>query len=445
MGNPVSWSIDLLRKLNNIVWHTPLSELSRGKTFLLRQMRIIMIAARGFRHNKVSLRASALTYYTLLSVIPVAAIAFGIAKGFGLDSTLEGLVSKELNSQQEVLNWLLSNARSAISQTRGGYLAGVGLVILLYAVMSLLERIESSFNHIWQIRNPRPWYRKFTDYLTMMLIAPIFIVLSSSITVFISTELTEFIEKSTILEVFKPMVTFLLKLAPYILTWVVLTVLFIVMPNTKVEFMPALVSGIIAGTCVQILQYVYLDLQFGITKLSAIYGSFAAIPLFILWIQSNWIIVLLGAELSFANQNVSRYEFESEALNVSQFHKRALVVLVMHRLIRNFANGEKPASAGAVASGLKIPVRLARDILQDLTSVNLVSVVHEHEGKEQLFQPGIDINKLTISYVFRALDRKGADQHTFNKNKDYEKVISLLEKFDRMISKSDSNMLIKDL
>jgi membrane protein len=434
-----------VKNLNSLIWHTPLSELSRGKTFLFRQLRIFWLAARGFTNNKVQLRASALTYYTLLSVIPIAAIAFGIAKGFGLDMNLEKLITKELSSQQEVLNWLLKNARSALDDTRGGYIAGIGMIILFYAVMSMLNRIESSFNHIWQIRTPRPWYRKFTDYLTIMLIAPIFIILSSSITLFISTELADFMARAPILEFFKPLISLLLKLAPYILSWIALTILFMIMPNTKVNFIPALISGIIAGTILQILQFLYIDLQFGITKLSAIYGSFAAVPLFILWIQSTWIIVLLGAELSFANQNVSRYEFESEALNISNFHKRALVLLIMNRIIRNFAIGEKPVSAGSVATGLKIPVRLARDILQDLSNANLVSVVHEHDGKEQLFQPAIDINRLTVSFVFSALDRKGGEHMITVKNKDYDKVILMLEKFDKLIARSDNNILIKDL
>ena len=445
MQNPAAWIMNQVKNLNHLIWHTPLSELSRGKTFLLRQLRIVWLAARGFTHNKVQLRASALTYYTLLSVIPVAAIAFGIAKGFGLDSNLEKLITKELSTQQEVLNWLLVNARNALDDTRGGYIAGIGMIILFYAVMSMLNRIESSFNHIWQIRTPRPWYRKFTDYLTIMLIAPIFIILSSSITLFISTELDKYMETAPILEFFKPVISSLLKLAPYILTWVSLTILFIVMPNTKVNFFPAFISAIIAGTILQILQYFYIDLQFGITKLSAIYGSFAAVPLFILWIQSTWIIVLLGAELSFANQNVSRYEYESEALNISHFHKRALVILIMNRLVRNFAIGEKPVSAGMLATGLKIPVRLARDILQDLTNANLVSVVHEHDGKEQLFQPAIDINKLSVSFVFSALDRKGGEHMVTVRSKDYDKVILMLEKFDRLTAKSDYNILIKDL
>ena len=445
MANPVSWALNQIKRLNNIIWNTPLAEISRGKTFLIKQMRIIVLAARGFSNDKVMLRASALTFYSLLSIIPVAAIAFAIAKGFGLDQTLEQLITNEFQAHQEVLNWLLLNARNALDETRGVYIAGVGMIILFWSVLSLLDDIEDSFNHIWQIKSSRPWYRKFTDYLTIMLIAPVFIILSSSITVFISTELADFMSRAPILDFFKPVISFLVKFIPYFLSWITLTILFIVMPNAKVKFVPALISGIVAGTVLQVLQWLYIDLQFGITKLSAIYGSFAAVPLFIIWLQSSWIIVLLGAELAFANQNISRYEDESKALNISNYQKRALVLMILHLIIRNFSTGEKPISAENIALTLKIPMRLARDILQDLSSVNLVSIIHENEQIERLYQPAIDINRITVSYVFTRLDKKGVEQTMVIKNKDYEKVISMLEKFDKLIDKSDSNILIKDL
>jgi membrane protein len=272
MVNPVSWTLDQIKRLNELIWRTPLSEISKGKIFLFKQLRIIVLASRGFTHNRVQLRASALTYYTLLSVIPVIAIAFGIAKGFGLDQILKDLIVREFSSQQEVLDWLLKYATSALEATRGGPIAGIGMILLFYSVMAMLNRIESSFNHIWQIRSSRPWYRKFTDYLTIMLISPVFIILSSSLTLFISTKLPEYMASAPILEFFKPMVSFLVKFAPYFLTWVALIILYIIMPNTKVNFVPALISGIISGTILQVLQWVYIDLQFGITKLNAIYG-----------------------------------------------------------------------------------------------------------------------------------------------------------------------------
>jgi membrane protein len=445
MANPVAWALGKVKSLNDAIWHTPLSELSKKRSIIIKQVRIVVLAARGFSNDNVQLRASALTFYSLLSVIPVIAIAFAIAKGFGLDQNLTAQITKNFESHQEVLTWVLNNARHALEVTNGGYIAGVGVIILFWSVMSLLDRIESSFNHIWQIRISRPWYRKFTDYLTIMLIAPVFIILSSSITVFVNTQLDEFMSKAAILEFFKPIFTFLLQFTPYFLSWLTLTVIYFIMPNTKVKFSSALVAGIIAGTFLQILQWVYIDLQFGITKLSAIYGSFAAIPLFIIWLQSSWIVVLIGAEISFANQNVSRYEFESEALNISNYQKRLLTIMIMNLVIRNFATGETPLSAEAISTRLKIPVRLVRDIIQDLNAVGLVSMIHQNNNKERLYQPAMDINSLTVSFVLSRLDKKGIEQTTILRNKDFEKVNLMLAKFDKLIAKSDSNILIKDL
>jgi membrane protein len=444
-SNPIAWIIEKAKDVNDAIWHTSRSDISRRKSFLIRQLRILVLAARGFMNDKVQLRASSLTFYSLLSVIPIVAIGFAIAKGFGLDQDLEQIIIREFKTQPEVLSWLLSSSRSALEETKGGYIAGVGIIILFWSVMSLLDQIESSFNHIWQIRIPRSWYRKFTDYLTMMLIAPVLLILSSSITVIVGTKLSDFISQAAILDFFKPVISFLVKFTPYLLTWITLTVLFMVMPNTKVKFKAAFMAGVVVGTILQILQWLYIDLQFGISKLNAIYGSFAAIPLFILWLQASWTIVLLGAELSFANQNLSRYEMESESLNVSHFQKKALVLMIMNRIIRNFSMGERPISAENIAVSLKIPVRLVTDILQDLNNVELVSIIHENDHEERLYQPALDINKLTVSFVLGRLEKKGTEHQIFAKGKEYDKVISMLEKFDRLVSKSDSNILIKDL
>jgi membrane protein len=273
----------------------------------------------------------------------------------------------------------------------------------------------------------------------------VFLILSSSITVLVSTSLSDFIEKSSILDSFKPLVSFLIKFAPYILTWIALTILFMIMPNTKVKFKPALVSGIVAGTILQLLQWLYIDLQFGISKLSSIYGSFAAIPLFILWLQSSWVILLLGAELSFANQNLSRYEFESESLNVSQHQKRALSLMIMNMIIKSFSAGDKPVSAEMITASLKIPVRLVRDLLEDLNKSGLVSVIHENEHKEWLYQPAMDINKLSVNFVLKRLENKGSEHMVFSKSREYDKVNAMLEKYDKLVADSESNILVKDL
>ena len=442
MADPVSWALGKIKQANDYIWNTSISDISRGKSFLIRQLRIIVLAARGFMKDRVQLRASALTLYTMLSIIPFAAIAFGVAKGFALDQKLQELLIKEFQNQPEVLTWILDQAGNAMQATRGGYIAGVGLIILVWSVISLLDQIESSFNHIWQIQVSRPWLRKFTDYIAILLIAPVVLVLSSSLTVFVTSELYSNTES---IRFIRPIIGFLIKIGPYVLTWIGLTILFIIMPNTKVKFIPAFVSGVITGTILQLLQWLYIDLQFGISKLSAIYGSFAAIPLFIIWVQASWIILLLGAELAFANQNVTRFEFEYQSLNVSQHQKKALSLMIMKTIVNNFTMGEKALSSEDLSRELRIPVRLVRDILQDLTDSRLVSVIHEEEHHERLFQPAMDVNKMTVSFVLSKLERKGSDQQLFNQNGEYDKMTGMLDEFEALIAASESNILINDL
>ncbi len=442
MADPVSWVLGKIKQANDYIWNTSISDISRGKSFLIRQLRIIVLAARGFMKDRVQLRASALTLYTMLSIIPFAAIAFGVAKGFALDQKLQELLITEFQNQPEVLTWILDQAGNAMQATRGGYIAGVGLIILVWSVISLLDQIESSFNHIWQIQVSRPWLRKFTDYIAILLIAPVVLVLSSSLTVFVTSELYSNTES---IRFIRPIIGFLIKIGPYVLTWIGLTILFIIMPNTKVKFIPAFVSGVITGTILQLLQWLYIDLQFGISKLSAIYGSFAAIPLFIIWVQASWIILLLGAELAFANQNVTRFEFEYQSLNVSQHQKKALSLMIMKTIVNNFTMGEKALSSEGLSRNLRIPVRLVRDILQDLTESRLVSVIHEEEHHDRLYQPAMDVNKMTVSFVLNKLERKGSDQQLFNQNGEYDKMTGMLDEFEDLVASSESNILINDL
>lgn len=443
MANPISWAGEKIRKLNELIWRNPKKEITRWESFIYKQLRIIILAARGFNKDKVQLRASALTFYSLLSLIPLVAIAFAIAKGFGLEALLEQTIENNTNFGTEVTDFLLQTSRSALEGTRGGYIAGVGALILFWSVISLLENIENSFNHIWQVRTARPWYRKFTDYFTFLLIAPIFVILSSSLMVFVNTELSEFMEEARILAFFKPIVTILLKFAPLFFFWISMTILFIVMPHTKVKVVPALISGIITGTILHLLQWLYFELQYGMMSLNAIYGSLALIPLFIVWMQSSWIIVLIGAELTYANQNIKRFEQEFESLKISYFQKRAIVLMIMQRISRNFSVGGTPLTAEEIATGLSIPVRLARDVLQDLNSVNLVSIVQE-DGSDQRYQPALDINKLTVGYVFSRMDRRGTSHINISDNEEYSRIVSMLEKHEKKLA-DDTGILVKDL
>ena len=310
------------------VWSVRLDDYPKRIALLLRYLRVILVSFRRFGEDRVQLRASGLTFYSLLALVPILAMGFGIAKGFGFDKDLEQKLVENFREQEEVLNWLITFAHSMLENTKGGLIAGVGLAVLFWSVMKVMGNIESSFNDIWQIKKPRSYIRKFTNYLSLMLVAPVFIFLAGSSTVFLATQLTNISSSIDILNL-SPFVIFLMRLFPYLMIWLLFTLLYLVMPNTKVKLMSALLAGILAGTAFQVIQWLYIDAQLGMSRNNAIYGSFAALPLLLIWMQTSWMIVLLGAEVSFANQNIDLYELENESLQISPYAHRAYSVLLL--------------------------------------------------------------------------------------------------------------------
>lgn len=427
------------------VWRIRRTNLPPGKSFLLTLLRILILSVRGFDEDKCQLRASALTFYSLVSIVPVAAMAFGIAKGFGFEAVLESQVRSKLAGHEEIIDKIIQFSHSLLESTKGGVLAGVGLIVLFWAVIKVLGQIEESLNDIWGIKEQRSVGRKFGDYLSLMLICPVLIILSSSVTVFITTQVTLILDRITILGVFSPIVLFLMNLLPYSLLWGLFTFLYMFMPNTKVRFSSALTAGVASGTLFQVVQWVYITFQIGVAKYNAIYGSFAAFPLFLVWLQTSWLIVLYGAEVSFAHQNVDTYEFEPDALRVSHRLKTLLSLQIAQHIIRSFARGEAPPTARTISFRLEIPIRLVNDILFDLTRSGILSAVDSGGDGERAFQPARDIGGLTVQQVVDALEQRGVDAIPFARTPELAMIAESLETFRRTIEDLPENRLLKDL
>ena len=427
------------------IWRIPMKNMPKYQFFLIKQLRVLLLAFRGYKEDKLGLRASALTYFSMMSVVPVVAMGFGIAKGFGFDKYLENQLVQNFSGQQEVLDWIIKFAHSFLENTKGGIIAGIGIAILIWAVMKVLGNIESSFNAIWQIRTPRVWFRKFSDYLSMMLIAPILLILSTSANVFISTQLTRIMAEVDILGYISPIIFFLIKLIPYVLFWLVLTIIYMVMPNTKVNFQSAFVAGIIGGTMFVFLQWVYIHFQVGVSRYNAIYGSFAALPLFLIWLQTSWLIILFGAEISFAVQNVERYEFDPDIQNLSSFSERVLTLMVARLIVKRFENGEEPLTDKEISQRLEIPIRLVRDILFVLNESKILTELATHQYKEKAYQPAQDIHKITVSYIMNAIDHNGVDKILAADSTEKDQIKKLLNDFDLAIQNAKGTMLLKDI
>ncbi len=427
------------------IWRITFKDMPKYQVILIKVVRILLLAFRGYNEDKVSLRSSALTFYSMLSVVPVAAMAFGISKMVGIEKQLTRYLNEQFAGQQEVLEYIIQFSNSFLENTKGGLIAGIGAIILIWSVMKVFGNIESSFNAIWQIRQGRNWFRKFSDYISMLIIAPILLVSSSSATVFISTMLKELAAESAIVGVLSPLLFLLIKLIPYVLIWLLLTMVYMVMPNTKVNFKSAFVAGIISGTAFVFIQWVYIHFQVGVSKYNAIYGSFAALPLFLIWLQMSWLIVLFGAEISFAVQNVEKYEFEPDTHSLSPFSWRVLTLMVAHLLIKNFAKGEKAMTAENISKRLEIPIRSVRDILYILVDSGILSEVNTQYEKETAYQPAVDTNILSVSYVLNAIDHRGTDRILAIASTEKDQIIKLLNDFDIAVQNARGTKLLKDI
>jgi membrane protein len=435
----------IINFIENDIWRIQSKNTPRSNFFFIKQLRILILAVREFFEDNCLLRASALTFYSLLSIVPVVAMAFGIAKGFGFQKLLEKQLFEKFPGQEEVMIQIIRYAHSLLENTKGGMIAGIGLAFLLWSVIKLLGNIERSLNAIWKINRPRTFGRKFGDYLSIVIISPLLVILSSSVTVFIATQITLITGKISLLGIFNPVIFFILKLLPYCLVWILFIFTYIVMPNTKVNFRSGFIAGVIAGTIFQVVQWAYIFFQVGVARYNAIYGSFAALPLFMIWLQLSWLIVLFGGEISFAYQSVDNYEFEPDCRNISQMFKKLISLQIAHLVIKAFYRGEPPLTVSKITQALEIPIRLVQKILDELVEGGIFSYAETKENNELFYQPARDINGMTIKSIIEALDQIGVDNIPVPQTSELKVLSETLQSFSDVIEESPSNRLLKDI
>jgi membrane protein len=427
------------------VWDIQLSDLPKSKAFLIRQLRLLLLTIRGFKEDKCQIRASGLTFYSLLSIVPLIAMFFGIAKGFGFEQLLEKQIREKFSQNQEIVHMLVDFSHRMLENTNGGLIAGVGVILIFWTVLKLLGNIEISFNAIWGLKKNRTHYRKFTDYLSVMLIAPVLLIISSSTMVFVSTQFSGIIERFEILGPIGSVLLFVLRLLPFVLIWGLFTLVYIVMPNTKVNIRSGLFAGIIAGTVYQFVQWIYIRFQIGVANANAIYGSFAVLPLFLIWMQLSWMIVLFGAEISHSIQKIEELKFQIRPLEMNLFNKKILYLLIMHHSVKKFMKGEESFTISQINNDLEIPPQLVGELVDDLVEARILSTIFIGEDEDPRYQPATDINRLSIEYVLRALDKSGTDDMPTESTEKLNEIREALEDFNNLLLNSPYNKLLKNI
>ena len=350
-----------LQFLTDGIWRITEDEVTPVRKRLYSCVKIIYISIEQFLNDRIPVRASALTYSTLLSIIPILALLFAIARGFGFDALMEQQIKSGVMSQQSEL--VFSWVNSYLQHAQSGIFIGVGLIMLLFTILMLIDNIERSFNAIWQVKRPRTVFRQITDYFSMLLLLPLLIVISSGLTIVMTTYVKD-LETFLLLG---PMLKFLVRLVPYALTWGMFIALYVFMPNTKVKLSHAWFPGILAGSAFQAFQYFYVNSQIWISNYNAIYGSFAAIPMFLLWTQVSWTICLFGAEMSYVSQNLSSFSFGKETAHISRRYHDFFCAIVLSAICKRFEHEQQPYTAEELSKEHKIPIRLTKNILYELT------------------------------------------------------------------------------
>jgi len=389
---------------------------------------------------QTTMKASALTYFTLLSIVPMMALVFAIAKNFGMEQVIQQEIIRHLSGQEAVMNWVIKLANSLIHKAKSGVLAGVGLVVLFWAVLRLFMNMENAFNDIWQVRRGRSISRKFADYTAIIVLSPIILILSMSFTLYMSGKI-EIWER---IKYFKPFVGIIMGLIPYVLQWLLFTVLYKAMPNTRVAARPAIVAGIFAGSTFQIIQWIYVKFQIGVSNFNALYGSFAAFPLFMIWVQTSWLIVLIGAHFCFTLQHFEKLEYEKDIAQLSIRYRHGIALLIVHYIIKKFLNHENPPTIEEISANNQLPARVVTQLLNQLEEARIIAptpIADDEIG----YLPAVDVQTLTALEVINKLDHLGINNLPIAEGKGLDHMVQWIENINMQMIQSPSNLLVKNL
>jgi len=380
------------------VWRDPV-DAGPYHIFMLQTLRVCLLTISGFKNQMIFLRASALVYTTMLAIVPLLALAFSVLKGFGFHGRIENMLIRFLTAeQQEVTNRIVEY----ISNTNFKALGAFGLGLLIYTVVKMMNTVESTFNNLWGITRARSVMRKISDYISVLVISPLLLVVSLALIASLSSN--TIVAKLSTYAFFQHFFVLFETVIPLVGVWIAFTAIYIFMPNTRVKFLPALAAGIFSGTLWASAFQVYTQLNIGVARYNAIYGTLAALPIFLIWLYISWLILLIGAQLSYAIQNVKSYQQEMSEYEFSNAQKEYMALNMMFQISKRFFQGRSPITAEELSYAISAPLRVVRRIADILGNHGLLK---EILSDEHTYQPGKDLHLISVGEVFQAMRNEG--------------------------------------
>ena len=408
--------------LTNEVWLIEVDKLPRLKGAIYKQLQLALYVWREFWKDSSLLRASGLTYTTLLTLVPLLALMFALLKGLGVQKALEPFFLERLTGGSHPIT---ERIMGYVSRIHVGSLGALGITFLFLTMILVLTNIEMAFNQIWQVDRGRPWLRKCSDYLGLLVILPVAMFVSVSLMTFVKSHLVT--QELLSIDLLGRIYVYLLKMAPFFVMWLAFSFIYLFMPNTRVNPISASAGGIIGGTLWQFCQLAYIHYQFGFRTYGAIYGALSQLPMLLIWIFVSWIILLLGAEIAFAHQNLARFRLRQRwraqpTVNRSYWGLQ-LLLLVCER----FEAGKSPPTIMELAEELTVPADETRALLEIMENMGVLKAGGEN-GYEVL--PAKDMKHLMVFDLVEGLEQRESVPETMV-TEGYGKIISEVLKLVR--------------
>ena len=404
---------NIINYCNEKLWLTRSRDLPWWQRLPLNTARVIILTVRRFIQNQCTLKASALTFYTLFAIVPVLALIYGIAQGFGMEKMLEQKIRSLAADYPAIAEKIISFTDTMLKNARGGVVAGIGVLLLIWSAIKLMGSIESNMNEIWGIRQGRNLIRKVTDYAAILIICPILLLTAGSGVVFAATQMDKMLGNLPGGAHIGAAIRMGHGLLPLLITWLVFTFIYVTIPNTRVKWGGALISGLVTAAAYTMLQSFYVFAQFTTSKFNAIYGSFAAVPLFLTWLNLSWILILAGAQLTFAIQNVCEYEMQPVDSDLSQVQRHVYAIQICAIMIRNFQDCGGTLSDDQISMQLELPIRMVRSLLFDLVRGGILMPAAESGSKIRghHYQIAVPPEKITAKHLITMLNELGGSRY----------------------------------
>ena len=368
----------IIRFCEHDVWTTKVHELGRLRQFGVKCLRLGLVAVAEFRESFLSIRATSLVYTTLLSLVPFIAVTFSVLKAFGVHQQIEPILSQGLDPLGDKGAEITTNIIQFVDNLKVGVLGAVGVAGLFYTTYSLIEKIEEALNSIWRVDVGRPLARRITDYLSVVLVGPVFVFTAFGLTA--SAQSHWLVQKVMDIQPLGSLLVALTSLLPILFMCGMFTFLYKFIPNTSVNIGSAFVGGLTAGICWQIAGMAFAAFVASSGRYSAIYSSFAVLILFLIWLYVGWLIVLAGAQVAYYHQHPSAYLLHLRRKHQTPLFREYLTLSLLGKITKRFVSGKTPFTIDQLTRMQRVPLTMVESLVNDLIAANMLVRTDEPKG-----------------------------------------------------------------